>query len=146
MSFYVPPSFIKNVNSTFPKHSKNNNLVNGQLNNSVGMQTGKTLFTTQHQVAPQPTVDQVTPAKQNGDTATKADSTFVQQHHPTFTGGYIPAASEEIKSLESSGTEVWPSWKQGIIQGHKRNEAKAVNLAKTKNIDVSAWKYDLDNK
>lgn len=67
MSFYVPPSFIKNVNSTFPKHSKNNNLVNGQLNNSVGMQKGKTLFTTQHQVAPQPTVDQVTPARQIGD-------------------------------------------------------------------------------
>jgi hypothetical protein len=45
MSFYVPPSFIKNVNSTFPKHSKNNNLVNGQLNNSVGMQKGKSLLT-----------------------------------------------------------------------------------------------------
>ena len=46
-------------------------------NTAVGMQKGKSLFTTQHQVAPQPTVDQVTPAKQNGDTATKADSTFV---------------------------------------------------------------------
>jgi hypothetical protein len=33
-------------------------------NTAVGMQKGKSLFTTQHQVTPQPTVDSVTPAKQ----------------------------------------------------------------------------------
>ena len=75
-----------------------------------------------------------------------ADSTFVQKNHPTFTGGFHAGASAEIKDLESSGTKVWPKWKQGIIQDHKRNEAKAIKLAKDKGIDVKAWKYKLNNK
>ena len=32
------------------------------------------------------------------------------------------------------------------IQANKIREAKAINLANTTGIDVSAWKYDLDNK
>lgn len=60
-------SFLKNLNSTLSKkNSITSSRVNGQLNNSVGMQTGKNLFTTRHQVAPQPSVDVVTPAKQEG--------------------------------------------------------------------------------
>ncbi len=67
MSFYIPPSFVKNINSTFTNHSTRNKMVNGQLNNAVGMQKGKTLFTKTHQISPQPAIDQVTPARQNGD-------------------------------------------------------------------------------
>ena len=60
-------SFLKNLNSTLSKKNGiKSSRVNGQLNNSVGMQTGKNLFTAQHQVAPQPSVDVVTPAKQEG--------------------------------------------------------------------------------
>ncbi len=62
MSFYIPPSFVKNLNSTFTNHSTRNKMVNGQLNNAVGMQKGKTLFTKSHQISPQPSIDQVTPA------------------------------------------------------------------------------------
>lgn len=52
-------SFLKNLNSTLSKkNSITSSRVNGQLNNSVGMQTGKNLFTK--------TVDAVTPAKQEG--------------------------------------------------------------------------------
>ena len=60
-------SFLKNLNSTLSKkNSVTSSRVNGQLNNSVGMQKGKNLFTTQHQISPQPAIDQVTPAKQEG--------------------------------------------------------------------------------
>ncbi len=67
MSFYIPPSFVKNINSTFTNHSTRNKMVNGQLNNAVGMQKGKLLFTQNHHVAPSPhktvdAVDQTSPA------------------------------------------------------------------------------------
>ena len=71
--------------------------------------------------------------------ATAQDSSFVKQNHPSFTGGFHAGASAEIKNLESGGTEVWPKWKQGIIQSHKRNEVKATKLAKNKGIDVENW-------
>jgi len=89
---------------------------------------------------------QLPPLDRKSSGGTKADSTFIKKHHKTFTGGFHAGASAEIKDLEDSGVKPWKGWKQNVIQKHKRNQAKALNLAKEKEIDVSSWKYKLDKK
>ena len=87
-------SFLKDLNSALSKKNGiKSSRVNGQLNNSVGMQKGKNLFTTQHQISPQPTVDVVAPAKQNGD---KIMEKYARSKHAT--------AVEGINSGEKEGT------------------------------------------
>lgn len=89
-------------------------------------------------------IKRVTGFKQQEDAATAADSTFVRRHHPVFTTTFHAGASEEIKNLQDAGINLWPGWKEDIIQTHKIKGEKAVKLAKKKNIDVPAWKQELD--
>ena len=81
---------------------------------------------------------------QKEDAATAADSTFIRKHHPVFTTTFHAGASEEIKNLQDAGINLWPGWREDIIQTHKIKGEKAVELAKKKNIDVPAWKHELD--
>ena len=101
MSFYIPPSFVKNVNSTFTNHSTRNKMVNGQLNNAVGMQKGKTLFTKSHQVSPQPAIDQVTPAHSEGGkwTNTSPGTGYTQKQKLENPEEHSKAVKEGVKNV-----------------------------------------------
>jgi len=103
-------------------------------NTAVGMQTGKNLFT-----------DTSAVARKNGDLATGKDSTFVQTYHPTFTGGYFSKTMKEMDDRPENLPKPTRQMDSDHIQANKIQQAKAINIAKTKNIDVSAWKYKLDN-
>ena len=105
MSFYIPPSFVKNINSTFTNHSTRNKMVNGQLNNAVGMQKGKTLFTKSHQVSPQPAIDQVTPAHSEGGkwTNTSPGTGYTQKQKLENPEEHSKAVKEGVKNLPALG-------------------------------------------
>ncbi len=101
MSFYIPPSFLKNINSSFTNHSTRNKMVNGQLNNAVGMQKGKTLFTKTHQISPQPAIDQVTPAHSEGGkwANTSPGTGYTQKQKLENPKEHSKATKEGLKNL-----------------------------------------------
>ena len=101
---------------------------------AVGMKRDKNLFT-----------DTSAVARKNGDLATGKDSTFVQTYHPTFTGGYFSKTMKEMDDRPENLPKPTRQMDSDHIQANKIQQAKAINIAKTKNIDVSAWKYKLDN-
>lgn len=78
--------------------------------------------------------------------ATKADSTFVKKHHPTFTKGYMSKSWDDFKNSEKN-SEVYRSldkptkrsWNETTIQANKFDEKKAIKLANDKKIDTKYW-------
>jgi hypothetical protein len=81
------------------------------------------------------------PLKQTG--ATKADSTFVKQHHPTFTKGYFSKSVDEINTNKESFPDTSKNDRkiinETIMQSNKINEKKAIKVANNKKIDTKLW-------
>jgi hypothetical protein len=81
--------------------------------------------------------DMGSPAKVIG--GTKADSTFVKKHHPTFTGGYISKSASEIRN-NTRTPKPTREMNSDRTQSNKINEKQAINLANKKGIDTKMWK------
>jgi hypothetical protein len=82
--------------------------------------------------------DDNSPLLQKG-LATKKDSTFVKQFHPTFTGGYISKSASEIRN-NTRNPKPTREMNSDRTQSNKINEKQAINLANKKGIDTKMWK------
>ena len=82
--------------------------------------------------------DDNSPLLQKG-LATKKDSTFVKQFHPTFTGGYISKSASEIRN-NTRTPKPTREMNSDKTQSNKINEKQAISLANKKGIDTKMWK------
>ena len=78
--------------------------------------------------------------------ATKKDSSFVKEYHPTFTKGYMNKSWDDFKNSEKT-SDIYrnldrptkKSWNQTTIQANKVNQKNAINLANETGINTVMW-------
>ncbi len=80
--------------------------------------------------------------------ATKADSSFVKENHPTFAGDPLIRSWKEMEEREKLFPDLPKPTREmnsDHMQANKLLSIEAVNLANKKNIDVDNWKKQISN-